>query len=147
MEEKYTDEYYMSEALSEARLALEEDEVPIGAVVVCGNRIIARAHNRTESLHDPTAHAEMLAITAATSAMGAKYLKECRLYVTVEPCIMCAGAISWAQLGELIYATEDEKKGFQRVALNNVLTCTVRNLNSRKDEAATLMKAFFSNKR
>ena len=99
----FNDEYFMRRALDEARQAAAEGEVPVGAVVVCGDRVIARAHNQTERLNDPTAHAEMLAITAATGAMGAKYLPECRLYVTVEPCVMCAGAIGWAQLGAVVY--------------------------------------------
>ena len=108
----FNDEYFMRRALDEARQAAAEGEVPVGAVVVCGDRVIARAHNQTERLNDPTAHAEMLAITAATGAMGAKYLPECRLYVTVEPCVMCAGAIGWAQLGAVVYGAPDTKRGF-----------------------------------
>ncbi len=106
------DEKYMTEALKEAHLALEEDEIPIGAVIVCRGRIIGRGHNMTERLHDPTAHAEMIAITAATEAMGGKYLADCTLYVTVEPCPMCSGALNWAQIGRVVYGTLDPKRGY-----------------------------------
>ena len=106
------DEYFMGEALREARAAAAEEEVPIGAVVVSGERVIARAHNQTELLHDVTAHAEMLALTAAEEALGAKYLGDCTLYVTVEPCPMCAGAIGWAQVGRLVYGASDPKRGY-----------------------------------
>jgi tRNA(adenine34) deaminase len=112
----FSDEYFMQQALSEARIAAAEGEVPAGAVIVCGDRIIARAHNRVEHLNDPTAHAEMLALTSATGAMGAKYLTDCRLYVTVEPCVMCAGAIGWSQLSAVIYGAPDAKRGFTRYA-------------------------------
>ena len=110
------DEYFMKQALVEARAAANEGEVPVGAVVVCNNQIIARAHNQTERLNDPTAHAEMLAITAAVSVLGAKYLTGCSLYVTVEPCIMCAGAIGWSQLSTIVYGASDEKRGYQAYA-------------------------------
>lgn len=106
------DEKYMAEALKEAHLALEEDEIPIGAVIVCKGRIIGRGHNMTEMLHDPTAHAEMIAITAATEAVGGKYLGDCTLYVTVEPCPMCAGALNWAQIGRIVFGTPDPKRGY-----------------------------------
>ena len=106
------DEKYIREALKEAGYALEEGEIPIGAVVVCRGRIIGRGHNMTERLKDPTAHAEMIAITAATEALGGKYLNDCTLYVTVEPCPMCAGAITWAQTGRLVYGAPDPKRGF-----------------------------------
>lgn len=102
----------MKQAFMEAQKALEQEEVPVGAVVVCKDRIIARAHNLTERLHDVTAHAEMQAITAASNYLGAKYLRDCTLYVTLEPCIMCAGALQWAQLGTLVFAAFDEKKGY-----------------------------------
>src|SRR5277367_4483157 len=108
----FDDEYFMREALKEARYAFEEDEVPIGAVIVCQNKIIARAHNLTERLNDVTAHAEMQAFTSAANFLGGKYLDECTLYVTIEPCVMCAGATAWAQLGSIIYGARDEKKGF-----------------------------------
>ncbi|MDR1880314.1 MAG: nucleoside deaminase [Tannerellaceae bacterium] len=112
----FDDEYFMKQALAEARKAGEEGETPVGAVIVCNNRIIARAHNQTERLNDPTAHAEMLAITAATGELGAKYLMDCSLYVTVEPCVMCAGAIGWSQIRTVVYGAPDEKRGFRRYA-------------------------------
>ena len=108
------DAYFMRQALAEARIAADEGEVPVGAVIVCNNQIIARAHNQTERLHDPTAHAEMLAITAAVDVLGAKYLTGCTLYVTVEPCVMCAGALGWSQISQVIYGAADEKRGFQQ---------------------------------
>ena len=111
-----TDIEYMKMALVEAQKAFEKDEVPIGAIVVCKGRIIARAHNLTEMLNDVTAHAEMQAITAAATNIGGKYLNDCTLYVTVEPCPMCAGAIAWSQLGKLVYGAEDEKRGYHRYA-------------------------------
>jgi tRNA(adenine34) deaminase len=107
-----TDEYFMKEALKQAEIAVEKGEVPIGAVVVCNNRIVSRAHNLSETLNDSTAHAEMLAITAASNGLGAKYLKECTLYVTAEPCVMCAGASYWAQIGKIVYGTKDDKRGY-----------------------------------
>ena len=103
----------MKKALEEARRAYEEDEIPVGAVVVCGDRILARAHNLTETLTDVTAHAEMQVITAAANALGGKYLNECTLYVTLEPCVMCAGAIGWAQVKRLVYGATDEKRGYR----------------------------------
>lgn len=113
--ELYTDEYFMREALKEASRALEASEVPVGAVVVCKNRIIARGHNQTEQLTDATAHAEMLAITAAANYLGSKYLSECTLYVTLEPCAMCAGAMHWTQLQKLVYGASDTQRGFSLV--------------------------------
>ncbi|MGD9558149.1 MAG: nucleoside deaminase, partial [Mangrovibacterium sp.] len=112
----FDDTYFMKRAFSEAQRAWEEGEVPVGAVVVAGNRIIGRAHNLTERLTDVTAHAEMQAITAASNLLGSKYLNECILYVTVEPCVMCAGALGWAQLGRLVYGAADEKRGFTKFA-------------------------------
>lgn len=108
----YTDDYFMREAIKEALLAQEKDEVPVGAVIVWKNRIIGKGHNMTESLNDPTAHAEMQAITAATNYVGGKYLNECILYVTLEPCVMCAGACYWAQIGTVVYGASDEKRGY-----------------------------------
>ena len=106
------DEKYMLEALKEARAAFNEDEIPVGAVVVCKGRIIGKGHNMTETLHDPTAHAEMIAITAATEALGGKYLTDCTLYVTVEPCPMCASALNWAQTGRIVFGAADPKRGY-----------------------------------
>lgn len=110
-----SDEFFMKEALKEALLALEAGEVPVGAVVVCRGGIVARGHNQVEKLNDPTAHAEMLAITAASNALGSKYLNECTLYVTLEPCIMCAGASSWSQVGKVVYGASDLERGFARI--------------------------------
>jgi len=143
----FSDAYFMKQALAEARLAAAENEVPVGAVIVSGEQIIARAHNQTERLNDPTAHAEMLAITSATGALGAKYLTECRLYVTVEPCVMCAGAIAWAQLAALIYGTADEKRGYTRFAPNVLHPKTTVQAGVMEAECAAIMKAFFQNKR
>ena len=143
----FTDEHFMKQALMEARLAAAEDEVPVGAVVVCDNRIIARAHNRTEHLNDPTAHAEMLAITAATSFLGAKYLTNCTLYVTVEPCVMCAGAIGWSQIHTLVYGASDEKRGYQSFAPEVLHPKTIVKKGILENDCATEMKLFFQNKR
>ena len=142
-----TDIEYMKIALQEAQKAYDEDEVPIGAIVVCKGRIIARAHNLTETLNDVTAHAEMQAITAAATNIGGKYLNECTLYVTVEPCPMCAGAIAWAQMGRVVYGASDEKRGYHRYA-PEVMHPKTEVLNGIcADEATALMKKFFSNKR
>jgi tRNA(adenine34) deaminase len=143
----FSDEYFMKQALVEARIAAEENEVPVGAVVVCGDRIIARAHNQTECLNDPTAHAEMLAITSATSSLGAKYLTDCRLYVTVEPCVMCAGAIGWAQLSAVIYGAPDEKRGFMKFAPGALHPKTEVCSGMLEEECAAEMKTFFKNRR
>ena len=111
----YSDEHFMREALKQAHIALTEGEVPVGAIIVCQNKIIARAYNQVERLQDVTAHAEMLAITAASNYLGAKYLPECTLYVTLEPCVMCGGASSWAQVGTLVYGASDPDRGFSRM--------------------------------
>lgn len=141
------DAFYMKQALAEAGKAAERGEVPVGAVVVCRDRIIARAHNLTETLNDVTAHAEMQAITAAANALGAKYLTDCTLYVTVEPCVMCAGAIAWAQIGKLVFGTEDEKRGYRRYAPDALHPKTAVVSGVMKDECAALMKAFFRQRR
>jgi tRNA(adenine34) deaminase len=114
--ELYTDEYFMREALKEANKALESSEVPVGAIIVWGNRVVARAHNQTEKLTDATAHAEMLAVTAASNHLGSKYLNECTLFVTLEPCVMCAGALHWVQLKKLVYGASDVQRGFTLVS-------------------------------
>ena len=139
--------FYMKQALLEARKAYERGEIPIGAVVVCKGRIIARAHNLTEALTDVTAHAEMQAITAASSTLGGKYLNECTLYVTVEPCVMCAGAIGWAQLKCLVYGAEDEKRGYLRYAPQALHPKTEVIGGVLAEECAALMKDFFAAKR
>lgn len=142
-----TDIDYMKQALVEAKKAFDKDEVPIGAVVVCKGRIIARAHNLTEMLNDVTAHAEMQAITAAANNIGGKYLNDCTLYVTVEPCPMCAGAIGWSQLGKLVYGAEDEKRGYHRYAPDVLHPKTEVVSGMCADEATALMKEFFKSKR
>lgn len=142
-----TDQQYMQRALDEARQALKEGEIPIGAVVVCKGRIIARAHNLTETLCDVTAHAEMQAITMAANQLGGKYLTDCTLYVTVEPCVMCAGAIGWAQLPRIVYGAPDEKRGFRQFAphaMHPKATCIGGVL---EDECRQLMQDFFRQKR
>ena len=141
------DERYMRKALEEARLAFEADEIPVGAVVVCGDQIIARGHNLTELLHDVTAHAEMQAITAAAEHLGGKYLDVCTLYVTVEPCIMCAGAIGWSQLGRLVYGASDPKRGYSYFAPKALHPKTKVVSGVLEEECAALMKEFFLRKR
>jgi tRNA(adenine34) deaminase len=143
----YSHEYFMNEALKEANRALEKDEVPIGAVVVCENRIIARAYNLSQTLHDVTAHAEMQAFTAASDHFGGKYLAECTLYVTIEPCVMCAGAAFWAQIGKLVYGSKDEKRGYSLIGqpLLHPKTEVIPGILS--EECALLMKTFFKKKR
>ena len=142
-----TDEQYMRQALQEAHKALSAGEVPIGAVIVCRGQIIARGHNLTERLHDVTAHAEMQAITAASNNLGAKYLPKCTLYVTVEPCVMCAGAIGWSQLGRLVFGTEDEKRGYQKFAPNALHPKTEVVKGILQEECSQIVKKFFKNKR
>ena len=142
-----TDQDYMMQALVEAQKAYDRDEVPVGAVVVCRDRVIARAHNLTEVLNDVTAHAEMQAITAAAESLGGKYLDVCTLYVTVEPCVMCAGAIGWSQLGRLVYGASDPKRGFSVYAPNALHPKTEVTKGVLEDECAALMKSFFKRKR
>lgn len=142
-----SDSRYMSEALKEAVCAAEEDEVPIGAVVVCNGRIIARGHNMTERLHDPSAHAEMIAITAATEALGGKYLDSCTLYVTVEPCPMCAGAMNWAQLGALVYGADDPKRGYTRFSPSLLHPKTRITRGVLAEECGDIVSEFFKRKR
>ena len=137
----------MRKALAEAQQAFDEGEIPIGAVVVCQDRIIARAHNLTERLSDVTAHAEMQAITAASEYLGGKYLNECTLYVTVEPCIMCAGALGWSQIARVVYGAGDEKRGFRRFAPEALHPRTELVSGVMEEECAQLMKEFFQRKR
>ena len=143
----YSDEHYMKQALFEAQKALERDEVPIGAVIVCQNRIIARGHNLTETLTDVTAHAEMQAITAASQFLGGKYLTDCTLYVTVEPCVMCAGAIAWAQVSKVVYGASDEKRGFRHLAANALHPKTEVVSGVLADECGQIIKDFFKKRR
>ncbi len=141
--ELFSDEYFMGEALKEARRAFDEGEVPVGAVVVVKNRIIARAHNQTERLTDSTAHAEMLACTAATNYLGSKYLDECTLYVTLEPCVMCAGALHWVQLQKLVYGASDVQRGYSMIPspLLHPRTQVVKGVKGQ--ESKTLVEDFF----
>jgi tRNA(adenine34) deaminase len=143
----FSDEYFMREALKEAQQARMENEIPIGAVVVFNNRIIARAHNMTERLNDVTAHAEMLAITAAANAMGGKYLSSCTLYVTLEPCVMCAGALAWSQIGKIVYGAADTKRGYTLFSTHIMHPKTAIGHGLLKDECAGLMTDFFKAKR
>lgn len=138
---------YMKMALDEAMRAYDNEEVPVGAVIVCKGRVIARAHNLTETLTDVTAHAEMQAVTAAANCLGGKYLNDCTLYVTVEPCIMCAGALGWAQLGRLVYGTPDEKRGYRRFAPQALHPKTEVTEGVMEAECADLMKRFFTQRR
>lgn len=140
-------EKYMKDALREAMCAAAEDEVPIGAVIVCKGRVIAKGHNMTERLNDPTAHAEMIAITAATEALGGKYLNDCALYVTVEPCPMCAGALAWAQIGKVIYGAADPKRGFSQFSPSLMHPKTEVVSGILEEECGTLVSEFFRKKR
>ena len=144
------DEHYMQQALKEARKAYEADEVPIGAVVVMNDKIIARGHNQTERLTDPTAHAEIIALTSAFNHLGSKYLPEASIYITVEPCLMCAGALYWSKIGRVVYGTADEKNGYRRLipaAPSPFHPKTILVAGILKEECAGLMKEFFQSKR
>lgn len=143
----FSDEHFMREAIKEAQKAFDADEVPVGAVVVCDNKIIARAHNLTERLHDVTAHAEMQAITSAANFLNGKYLNECTLYVTLEPCTMCAGALSWAQVKKIVYGAPDNKRGFNLIG-NKVLHPKTEVVSGvLANDCAELIKTFFQKKR
>lgn len=143
----YSDDYFMAEALKEAVRALEKDEVPVGAVIVCQNRIIARAHNLTETLNDVTAHAEMQAFTAASGYLGGKYLDECTLFVTLEPCIMCAGAAYWTQVGKIVYGATDEKRGYNLIGQKLLHPKTEIVSGILEEECSRLVREFFRKKR
>jgi len=145
--ELFSDEYFMNEALKEAQHAFRKGEIPVGAVIVANRQIIARAHNLTETLSDVTAHAEMQAFTAASEAIGGKYLNECTLYVTLEPCTMCAGAAYWTQLGKLVYGADDDKKGFTNTSRDILHPKTDILTGILENECAALLREFFSNKR
>jgi tRNA(adenine34) deaminase len=147
MEQLFSDEYFMKKALDEARKAFDQDEVPVGCIVVCNNKIVARAHNLTEKLNDVTAHAEMQAITAAANLLGGKYLPECTLYVTVEPCVMCAGALNWAQVGKIVWGARDEKRGYSNIPTNLLHPKSIVINGILENESAELMKSFFAQKR
>ena len=143
----FDDKYFMRQALIEAKAAGEDGEIPIGAVMVCRNSIIARAHNLTETLHDVTAHAEMQAITAAAETIGGKYLTDCTLYVTVEPCVMCAGAPGWSQVSRIVYGASDPRRGYSRIAPDALHPRTEVVSGVLEDECRQLMVDFFKNKR
>jgi tRNA(adenine34) deaminase len=143
----FTDEYFMKQAITEAQKAFFKDEIPVGAVVVCQNRIIAKAHNLTETLSDVTAHAEMQAITAAANILGGKYLTDCTLYVTLEPCIMCAGALHWSQISRIAYAASDPKKGYSSLNQNILHPKTKISKGILEDECSELLRSFFRKKR
>lgn len=143
----YTDEYFMKEALKEAQKAFDKDEVPVGAIIVCHNQVIARAHNSTEMLNDVTAHAEMLAFTAAADYLGGKYLEDCILYVTLEPCVMCAGASYWTQISKLVFGAGDDKRGFLKLKNKIVHPSTLIQGGVLENECRQLLQDFFKKKR
>jgi tRNA(adenine34) deaminase len=146
MENPFTDEYFMKKALHEAEMAFEKDEIPVGALIVIDNKVIARGHNLTEMLNDVTAHAEMQAITAAANFLGGKYLTGCTLYVTLEPCQMCAGALYWSQISKIVFGASDENRGFTTMGTQlHPKTTVVRGVLS--NEASELLKRFFAKKR
>jgi tRNA(adenine34) deaminase len=145
--ELYSDEYFMNEALKEAKKAFDADEVPVGVVIVADNKIIARAHNLTERLIDVTAHAEMQAITSAANFIGGKYLNDCTLYVTLEPCLMCAGALYWSHLTRLVYGASDDKKGFSTLSETVLHPKTVITKGILEQECSGILKEFFAQKR
>jgi tRNA(adenine34) deaminase len=141
--ELFTAEYFMREALKEAQKAFDSGEVPVGAVVVCQNKIIARAHNQTERLTDATAHAEMIAVTSAANYLGSKYLNECTLYVTLEPCVMCAGALHWTQLQKLVFGAEDLQRGYSLVSTPLLHPRTIVEKGIKEQESRELINNFF----
>lgn len=147
MDTVFSHNYFMQQALKEAQKALEQDEIPVGAVVVCNNRIIGRGHNQTEKLHDVTAHAEMLAITSAANFLNGKYLDECTLYVTLEPCVMCAGAIFWARPQKIVFGAADEKRGFMKQGKKLLHPKTELEAGILEAECAAILKTFFAAKR
>lgn len=142
----FTDEYFMKKALQEAEMAFDKDEIPVGAIIVIDNKVIARSHNLTELLNDVTAHAEMQAITAAANFLGGKYLKDCTLYVTLEPCQMCAGALYWSQISKIVFGASDEHRGYEKMGTQlHPKTVVVRGVMA--NEASDLMKRFFAKRR
>jgi tRNA(adenine34) deaminase len=146
MENPFTDEYFMRKAINEAEMAFEKGEIPVGAIIVIDNKVIARGHNLTEMLNDVTAHAEMQAITAAANFLGGKYLKDCTLYVTLEPCQMCAGALYWSQISKIVFGASDDHRGFEKMGTQlHPKTTVVRGVLA--DEASELMKRFFAVRR
>lgn len=144
---EYDDEYFMRMALEEARLAFDEGEVPVGGVIVCGDKVIARGHNLVMRLNDPTAHVEMQLITCATDYLGSRYLQDCTLYVTLEPCVMCAGALFWSQIGRVVFGADDPKRGAARMNQRIYHPKTVVDGGVMRDECAEVLKSFFNEKR
>ena len=140
----FSDKYFMSLALQQAENAFDEGEIPVGAIIVCQDQIIAKGYNQTEKLNDVTAHAEMLALTAASQKLGAKYLKDCTLYVTLEPCVMCAGAIFWSQIGRIVWGASDEKRGFQQVQFNILHPKTQVSIGILQEDCQEILKRFFA---
>jgi len=143
----FDDNYFMKQAIAEAQIAYEKEEVPVGAVIVSQQRIIARAHNQTEILNDVTAHAEMLALTSASAHLGAKYLQDCTMYITLEPCVMCAGALRWSQIGKVVYGAIDDKAGFSRIGRELLHPKTKVAFGIKHEECAEMMTEFFKKKR
>lgn len=144
---EYDDEYFMRIALEEARYAFDEGEVPVGGVIVCGDKVIARGHNLVMRLNDPTAHVEMQLITCATDYIGSRYLQDCTLYVTLEPCVMCAGALFWSQIGRVVFGADDPKRGAARINQRIYHPKTVVDGGVMRDECAEVLKSFFNEKR
>jgi tRNA(adenine34) deaminase len=144
---EFSDEYFMKQALAEAEKAYEANEVPIGAVIVCDQRIVARGHNLTERLHDCTAHAEMQAFTSASDYIGGKFLNECILYVTLEPCLMCAGAAKWVRIGKIVYGARDEKQGYTSLKRDVLHPKTIVEQSEMADECGAILKKFFNERR
>lgn len=144
---EYDDEYFMRIALEEARYAFDEGEVPVGGVIVCGDKVIARGHNLVMRLNDPTAHVEMQLITCATDYIGSRYLSDCTLYVTLEPCVMCAGALFWSQIGRVVFGADDPKRGAARMNQRIYHPKTVVDGGVMRDECAEVLKSFFNEKR
>ena len=145
--EIFTDLYFMKQAFRQAQLAFEQNEVPVGAVIVCNQQVISKAHNQTELLNDVTAHAEILALTSAMDALGSKYLNDCTLYITLEPCVMCAGAIYWSQIDRLVYAASDEKHGFMRFGKELIHPKTKVEFGLMYEECSQIMQEFFQLRR
>jgi tRNA(adenine34) deaminase len=143
----FSDDFFMTQAIKEAEKAAEAGEIPVGAIIICNNQIIARAHNQTQVLDDVTAHAEIMAITTASSHLGAKYLKDCTIFVTLEPCVMCAGALFWAQIDRVVYGASDEARGFMRYGKELLHPKTKLEFGIKHDECSALMKEFFKAKR
>ena len=143
----FTDDYFMKKALVEAKRAFDQGEIPVGCVVVCNNQIISRSHNLTETLNDVTAHAEMQSITAAANTLGGKYLNNCTLYVTLEPCVMCAGALAWSQIERIVYGASDEKRGYSKYAANALHPKTIVVSGVLANESAELLQQFFTERR